>query len=60
MPTGWALSMENMLKSVFNSRSRGRTAAYTFLMALSMPMALMDRILSPKATANFDFVLNRA
>jgi len=57
MPSGWALGIENMLKGVFNSRSRGRTAVYTFLMALSMPMVLMDRIMSPKATANFDFVL---
>ena len=59
LPTGWAMSVENMLKRATGSRKRGRTAAYTVLMALSMPMALMDWILSPKATANFDFVLVR-
>ena len=59
LPTGWALSMENMMKSAFKLKSRGRTAAYTVLMALTMPMALLDSWVTPKATANFDFVLQR-
>ena len=60
LPTGWALSLENKLKDVFNSRGRGRTVAYTFIMGFSMPMAIIDRLRSPKATANFDFILTGA
>ena len=59
LPTGWALSGENMLKHACGSRTRGRTALYTVLVALSMPMALLDRVLSHEATANFDFVLTK-
>lgn len=59
LPTGWALSGENMLKDVSGSRTRGRTTLYSLLIALSMPMALLDRVLSPEATANFDFVLTK-
>jgi SAM-dependent methyltransferase len=59
LPTGWAMSWENMLKQAFGSRAHGRSSAYTLLMGLSMPFVLMDRILSPKATANFDFVLEK-
>ena len=58
LPTGWAMSWENLLKARTGSRKRGRTAAYTALMALGMPLALMDRVISPKATANFDFELD--
>jgi hypothetical protein len=57
LPTGWAMSIDNRLKEATGSRTRGRTAAYTLLMALSMPMALVDLLLSRSATANFDFVL---
>ncbi len=57
LPTGWAMSFENMWKRWTGSRKRGRTAIYTMLMAGSMPMALLDRARQPKATANFDFVL---
>jgi SAM-dependent methyltransferase len=60
LPTGWAMSMDNRLKEATGSRTRGRTAAYTLLMAMFMPMALADRAFSPRATANFDFVLVRA
>jgi SAM-dependent methyltransferase len=59
LPTGWALSAENLWKRASGSRTRGRTALYSALMALSMPMALLDRALSAEATANFDFVLAR-
>jgi SAM-dependent methyltransferase len=57
LPTAWALSMENMLKQGFGWRKRGRTALYTALMASCMPMAVMDKLISSHATANFDFVL---
>jgi SAM-dependent methyltransferase len=57
LPSGWAISAENYLKALTGSRTRGRTAIYTLLMAASMPLALADRITSPRATANFDFEL---
>jgi len=59
LPTGWAMSGENFLKQVTGSRRRGRTAVYTLLMAASMPLAILDRLVSPAATANFDFELGR-
>ncbi len=59
LPTGWAMSGENFLKQVTGSRRRGRTAVYTLLMAASLPLAVLDRLLAPAATANFDFELSR-
>jgi SAM-dependent methyltransferase len=60
LPTGWAMSFENVLKAWTRSRTRGRTAIYTLLMAGSMPFAVADRVVQPAATANFDFVLTPA
>lgn len=59
LPTGWAMSGENFLKQVTGSRRRGRTAVYTLLMAATLPLAVLDRLLTPAATANFDFELSR-
>lgn len=59
LPTGWAMSAENFLKQVTGSRRRGRSSLYTLLMAASMPLAIVDRLVSPAATANFDFELAR-
>lgn len=59
LPTGWAMSGENFLKQVTGSRRRGRTSLYTLLMAASMPLAILDRLVTPAATANFDFELAR-
>jgi len=53
------MSGENFLKQVTGSRRRGRTAVYTLLMAASLPLAVLDRLLAPAATANFDFELSR-
>jgi len=58
LPTGWAMSCENMLKAWTGSRRRGRTSIYALLMAAAMPLALIDRLVQPRATANFDFVLS--
>ncbi len=57
LPSGWAISLENIYKAITHSRTRGRTAGYTFLMGLTLPLSTIDLILSPAATANFDFVL---
>lgn len=57
LPTGWAMSAENFLKEVTGSQRRGRTAGYTLLMGAAAPFAVLDRWLSPRATANFDFQL---
>ena len=56
LPTGWAMSMENMLKAWTRSRARGRTPIYALLMAASMPVACLDLAIQPAATANFSFV----
>lgn len=57
LPTGWAMTAENALKQATGSRRRGRTPVYTLLMAASMPLAVLDRLLAPAATANFGFEL---
>lgn len=57
LPSGWAISIENMYKQLSGSDTRGRTAGYTLLMALTLPLAVFDRLIAPRATANFDFVL---
>lgn len=60
LPTGWAMSAENLLKAATGSRQRGRTSIYTVLMAAGLPLAIFDRLISPRATANFDFELDVA
>jgi hypothetical protein len=57
LPTGWAMSWENLAKQALRSRGRGRSPAYAVLMACGLPFALLDKLLSPRATANFDFTL---
>jgi hypothetical protein len=57
LPTGWAMSWENLAKQALRSRDCGRSPAYAALMAAGMPFALLDKLLSPAATANFDFTL---
>jgi SAM-dependent methyltransferase len=57
LPTAWSITTENLLKRVFNLKTKGRTAIYSFLLAGVAPLAIMDKLVAPKASANFDFVL---
>jgi SAM-dependent methyltransferase len=59
MPTGWAMSAENWIKSLFRSRREGRLAIYSGLMAASVPMVLWDCFGPARESAVFDFVLTR-
>lgn len=58
MPTGWTMSAENMLKAIIGSRKPGRSAGYVALLALGLPFAFLDRLLTPAATAIFGFELS--
>ena len=58
MPTGWAMSFENIYKSMAKSKHEGRSMFYTLFIAGSAPFALTDYILSSYlGTAIFDFEL---
>ena len=55
LTNGWALSCENLLKTMFRSNTRGRTFFYPLLMVFSFIPALIDHLFSPQASANFNF-----
>ncbi len=55
MPTGWAMSFENIFKKTSGSKKRGRSMLYTLFMAGSAPFVILDAAL--KNTAIFDFEL---
>ncbi len=55
MPTGWAMSLENMFKKVTKSQRRGRSPLYTLFIMDGLPFALLDLLRGD--TAIFDFEL---
>lgn len=57
MPTGWAMSWENLYKSARGTRKVGRTSVYTFLMAASLPFVLWDYVRPGLDSSVFDFEL---
>jgi len=59
LPTGWALSLENWIKSKQKSPGRGRTKAYVFLMLAFLPLSLLDKLFNWSATANYRFTLTK-
>lgn len=59
MPTGWAMSFENFAKKHLGSKVRGRTAFYSLLLMIGIPLAYLDRILNFFGTAIFDFELRK-
>jgi 2-polyprenyl-3-methyl-5-hydroxy-6-metoxy-1,4-benzoquinol methylase len=59
VPTGWALSFENLAKMRSGLTHRGRTKLYVLYMLIFSPLALLDKIVSWRMTANFKFLLRK-
>lgn len=57
MPTGWAMSWENLYKSARGTRKVGRTSIYTLLMAASLPFVLWDFMRPGLDSSVFNFEL---
>ena len=56
MPTGWSMSIENIVKPIIQKKTRGRSLYYVILILISVPMVIFDFIFI-KETAIFDFSL---
>lgn len=58
-PTGWAMSLENMIKSFVSSSHQGRLPFYPLVLLASAPFTLLDYLigLRPRNTAIVDFEL---
>lgn len=46
MPTGWAMTLENVLKDLFNSKVSGRTRMYVLYLLATAPFVIFDRAFS--------------
>jgi len=46
MPTGWSMSVENLIKDVFKIKRRGRTILYGWLVIFSVPLMFLERFFS--------------
>ena len=57
LTSGWALSWENLIKVMMRSKTEGRISIYTALIFLSLPLAALDKLISRRASANYDFKL---
>jgi SAM-dependent methyltransferase len=57
MPTGWSMSLENIIKTVTKSKRRGRLPVYGFLAMGGMAVNIVEKTLLPKRTAIIDYVL---
>lgn len=55
MPTGWAMSIENLLKGFSGSKSIGRSLVYPLLLGSAIPFVMVDQIRGDSAV--FDFTL---
>ena len=59
MPTGWAMSIENMIKQIFNSKLRGRTPFYSILVLLTLPLVFIEKIISKGYGSIMDFEIKK-
>ncbi|QWD44503.1 class I SAM-dependent methyltransferase [Polynucleobacter paneuropaeus] len=61
LPTGYALSIENLLKNLFSSLEgkKGRCFFYGVLSLFFLPFSIFEMILPGVKTSNFDFCLIR-
>tara|TARA_B100001093_G_C26803961_1_gene1004675 strand:+ start:96 stop:998 length:903 start_codon:yes stop_codon:yes gene_type:complete len=59
MPTGWSMSIENILKKLFKINKRGRLPIYGLLVLLGLFISLFEYIISPKKTAVMNYILKR-
>jgi SAM-dependent methyltransferase len=57
MPTGWSMSLENIIKTLTKSQRRGRLPIYGFLAMGGMAVNIIEKIFAPKRTAIIDYIL---
>ena len=57
MPTGWSMSLENLLKTYTRSKRRGRLPIYGFLAMGGMAINILEKLFTPKRTAIIDYIL---
>ncbi|WP_119166681.1 class I SAM-dependent methyltransferase [Algihabitans albus] len=58
MPTGWAMSLENLIKRSLGSRRRGRLRVYGLLVAAALPMSYAEAAIRPSKAAVLDYTLS--
>lgn len=59
MPTGWSMSLENIIKSISGSARRGRTSIYGGLVLLAVPLAFAEKFFLKKSSSVYDCVLEK-
>lgn len=59
MPTGWSMSLENIIKSITGSDRRGRTPMYGLLVLLSAPLAIVEKLFFMKSCSVYDCILEK-
>jgi SAM-dependent methyltransferase len=50
MPTGWSMSLENIIKNIFSIKSKGRTKFYSIILILFLPVSIIFYILSGRTS----------
>lgn len=59
MPTGWSMSLENIIKSISGSTRRGRMAIYGGLVLVAAPLAIAEKVFLRKSCSVYDCVLEK-
>lgn len=57
MPTGWSMSLENIIKSKTSSTHRGRLPVYSLLALLVAPLAVFEKFFMKRRCSIYDSVL---
>lgn len=57
LPTGWAMSIENVIKNYIKSTRRGRLPFYGLLVLACLPFAIIEKIVLHQKAAVLDYVL---
>ena len=58
MPTGWAMSVENLIKHYTRSQRRGRLRIYGLLVAAALPLSYAEAAMRPSKAAVLDYKLS--
>lgn len=56
-PTGWSMSLENIIKTMAGTKHRGRLPFYGLLVPVTTPIAILEKAIFNYSTAVVDYVL---
>lgn len=59
MPTGWSMSIENLIKGGFSIRRRGRLPIYGILVFATVPAVFLERAIAGSNSSVIDYVLRK-